>query len=145
MKEFEQSLNKMLVETFEKIVNFEQTSMRDALGADVTLAEVHLIEALGTQPNKQATVGRLAQVLNVSAPTVTVAVKRLVAKDCVEKLPCRLDGRQVIVRLTEEGKRIERTHRILHKLMIREVCREFAPDERVVLLRLLDTLNRFFA
>ncbi|MCL2884291.1 MAG: MarR family transcriptional regulator [Oscillospiraceae bacterium] len=142
MDDFEDSLNTVLVETFNDILKYEEQSLRHIASPPVTIGEAHMIEAVGRQDG--ATVSGLAIFLGIAVPTATVAVKKLERKGLVQKVPCADDGRRAIIRLTPAGEKINRAHSIFHKKMVRNISREFAEPEKQVLLTAIEKLNDFF-
>jgi len=144
MDDFEKSLNHVLVDTFNSILKYEEGSLRNIVSVPVTITEAHIIEAIGTQENEEATVSGIASLLNLSMPTVTVAVKKLESKGFIRKVPCATDGRRTIISLTDAGKKIHRAHRLFHLRMIRNISSQFPEEEKDVLYRALIRLSEFF-
>jgi len=144
MDDFENSLNNVLVETFNSILKFEESSLKNIVSVPVTITEAHMIEVIGTLEKKEATVSEIASVLNVSMPTATVAVKKLESKGFITKVPCVKDGRRAIINLTELGKKIYKAHNLFHKRMVRNISRQFQETEKEVLYRAVTKLNEFF-
>ena len=75
---------------------------------------------------------------------MTVAVGKLERKGYLSKNGCQNDGRVVRVKLTREGRKVDRYHQRYHMLMIHEIEDEFDEEERVSLLRAVKRLNTFF-
>ena len=144
MNAFEQSLNHLLVDTFNYILKYEETSLKKTLSVPVTITEAHMIEAVGNQENQETTVSGIASLLGIAMPTATVAVKKLEHKGFIKKIPCANDGRRTIISLTELGKRIERAHRLFHERLVKNISRQFADAEKEVLLHAVKTLSEFF-
>ena len=144
MDAFESNLNDVLVDTFNLILKYEELSLKKAINAPITISEAHIIEAVGKQSGKEATVSELASFLNISSPTVTVAVKKLEQKGFIKKTPCEKDGRRTIISLTDMGGRIERIHRLFHVKMVKKLSDRFPEEEKEVLLRAINTLRDFF-
>ena len=144
MNTFEKSLNHVLVDTFNSILKYEEGSLKNIISVPVTITEAHIIEAIGTQENEEATVSGIASLLNISMPTVTVAVKKLESKGFIRKVPCATDGRRTIISLTDMGKKIERAHRLFHIRMVKNISNQFPEDEKDVLFRALTRLSEFF-
>ena len=144
MDAFELSLNHVLVDTFNNILKYEESSLKKILNVPVTITEAHMIEAVGRQENKETTVSELASLLSVAIPTATVAVKKLERKGFVKKIPCEKDGRRTIISLTEMGRKIEKVHRLFHEKMVRNISNQFLDVEKEVLLKAIKTLNEFF-
>jgi len=144
MDNFEKGLNDVLVDTFNSILKFEESSLKSIVSVPVTITEAHMIEAIGAQENKEATVSEIASVLSVSMPTATVAVKKLESKGFITKAPCAKDGRRAIISLTEMGKKIYKAHGLFHKRMVRNISRQFEEAERELLYRAVTKLSDFF-
>lgn len=144
MNDFEKSLNHVLVDTFNSILKYEETSLKKISAFPITITEVHMIEAIGRQEDDEMTVSRIASLLNIAMPTATVAIKKLESKGLVKKVPCEKDGRRTIISLTETGKRTDRAHRIFHERMVRSVSRQIADEEKEILLKAIMTLSDFF-
>ncbi|MCL2807840.1 MAG: MarR family transcriptional regulator [Coriobacteriia bacterium] len=144
MNDFEAQLNHMLVETFNTILKYEEVSLNSILDVPVTIAEAHMIEAVGAHENNKATVSAVASQLKVSMPTATVALKKLESKGFIAKVPCMEDGRRAIVRLTDAGMRINRAHQQFHKRMVRNISRQLDGAEKGALLIALTKLSDFF-
>jgi len=142
--EFEKSLNHILVDTFNNILKYEEKSLMKLFAAPITISEAHLIEAVGAQEDDEMTVSRIASLLDISKPTVTVAVQKLEKKGYLNKVPCEKDGRRMIVSLTDTGKRVARAHSLFHERMVKNISRQFAGDEKEILLRAITKLGEFF-
>ena len=144
MDTFEQNLNHVLVDTFNYILKYEETSLKKILKIPVTITEAHMIEAVGRQENQETTVSGIAAYLGIAMPTATVAVQKLENKGFIKKVPCVNDGRRTIISLTDTGKRVERTHRLFHEKMVRNISGQFADAEKEVLLHAVIMLREFF-
>jgi len=144
MDDFETSLNNVLVETFNSILKLEEISLKKIVSVPVTITEAHMIEAIGTQESKEATVSEIASMMNISMPTVTVAVKKLESKGFIRKAPCAKDGRRAIISLTDLGKKINKAHGLFHKRMVRNIASQFQETEKEMLYRAITKLNEFF-
>jgi len=144
MKDFEQSLNNVLVDTFNSILKFEESSLKKIVSVPVTITEAHMIEAIGTQENKEASVSEIASMMHISMPTATVAVKKLESKGFIKKAPCVKDGRRAIISLTEMGKKIDKAHGLFHTRMVRNISRQFQDAEKDVLYRAITKLSEYF-
>ena len=142
-RDFEESLNNVLVDTFNNILKFEELSLRGIAPIPVTIGEAHMIEAIGRQGGA-TTASELSGRLGIALPTATVAVKKLERKGFVTKLPCSDDGRRNIISLTESGQRVDKAHRLFHKRMVRNISRNFLDSEKEILLSAIVKLDKFF-
>jgi DNA-binding MarR family transcriptional regulator len=141
--EFETSLNDLLVATFDTILKYETQSLATIAEVPVTIAEAHLIACIADKP-EEATVSGLAANMQLAAPTITIAVKKLEQKGYVAKVPHGGDGRRWYIRLTDQGRRIDRAHTLFHRRMVRKVAEQFSDQERELLLGVIGRLNEFF-
>ena len=144
MNDFEINLNNILVDTFNYILKFEESSLQKVLDIPVTITEAHMIEAIGRAKNGETTASELATILDVSVPTAAIAVKKLERKGFVQKTPCEKDARRIIINLTDIGKKVEKAHRLFHGKMAKNIGRQFAESEKEILLRVMKALNTFF-
>jgi len=144
MDDFEKSLNHVLVETFNSILRFEESSLKKIVSTPVTITEAHMLEVIGDRENEETTVSEISSLLGVSMPTATVAVKKLESKEFIKKVPCAIDGRRTIISLTEKGKRINKAHSLFHKRMVKNISGQFQDDEKEILYRAVTKLSEFF-
>jgi len=144
MDDFEKSLNNVLVDTFNSIIKFEESSLKKIVDEPVTITEAHIIEVIGSKEHNETTVSEIASLLNVSMPTATVAVKKLDQKNFIRKVPCALDRRRSIISLTDMGRRIYRAHRLFHTRMVRNISRQFQDTEKEILFKAVTKLSDFF-
>lgn len=80
-----ESLNTLLVETFNAILKEEEQSLRRATRETVTVTELHLLDAVAQ--DEQATISSLARgPPRVTVSTMTTGVKRLEAKQYLERV-----------------------------------------------------------
>lgn len=88
----------------------------------------------------ERTMKGLAERLRVDPSTATRAVQRLVEHGLAERVPSPEDGRVVLIKITDEGRRqhSDVAARRSHAMM--RILSEFSADERA---QLTDLLNRF--
>lgn len=137
-----ETLNHLLVDTFNAILKVEERSIRVGLPEAVTVTEMHILDAIGD--DGVPTVTELAAAAMVTVSTMTIAVNRLEGKQLVEKLRDTVDRRVVRVRLTEAGQRIAYLHRRFHRRMARSVADGLEPEELHILARAMENLQTFF-
>ena len=143
MDDFEHHLNDVLTDTFNYILKYEETTLKTILNTPITVSEAHMIEAIDKKENG-ATASELAAMLNISMPTVTVAVKKLERKGFVLKAPSADDGRSNRINLTKLGKKIGRAHKLFHQKMVKNISGDFTEEEKNVLLSAIVKLSGFF-
>jgi len=144
MDDFSKALNDILVEAYYNILHFEEQAIKNNSRLAISINEMHLLESIGKNSEKGMTISEIADDLNITAPSVTIAVNKLVNKGYVEKMKCEKDGRVVRVRLTKEGSKIEAYHQFYHRNMVKELSKEFTQEERQCLMSAINKLNNFF-
>ena len=137
-------LNTLLVDTYESVLRVEEKSLKHVGGGNLSIAEFHTLECIGDGQDNCRTVGEIAEALDVTVPTVTVCVNKLVKKGYVTKTRSEKDARVAIIELTREGRKMNRLHRYFHEQMLLTVKDEFTDEEMEILIRCLRKLNGFF-
>ena len=135
-------LNELLVTIFNDILEIEQTALQQGILKDLSVTEIHTIEAIGMY--KQRTMTEVANDLNITVGTLTTAITKLVRKEYVERTRGEEDRRSVMIALTRKGKLAYRVHEKFHQDMINETIKGLAYEEEDVLIRSLEKVNRFF-
>ena len=137
-----ETLNSLLVDTFNAILKVEERSLRVGLTDTVTVTEMHILDAIGDDGVR--TVTELAAAAMVTVSTMTIAINRLEGKKLVERVRDTADRRVVRVRLTEAGRRIAYAHRRVHRRMARAVADGLEPGELDILAQAMEKLRGFF-
>ena len=106
-------LNKLLVQLFNDILQIEKNAMNNTEFKDLSITEIHTIEAIGKEGNR--TMGEIANDLRITVGTLTTAINRLIKKGYVERKRIEEDRRVVVVYLTESGKKVFDEHTLFHK------------------------------
>ena len=135
-------LNKLLVQLFNDILQIEKNAMNNTEFKDLSITEIHTIEAIGKEGNR--TMGEIANDLRITVGTLTTAINRLIKKGYVERKRIEEDRRVVVVYLTESGKKDFDEHTLFHKEMIDEVAKNFEDYELKVLTKALSKVSEFF-
>lgn len=138
----EDVLNKLLVQLFNDILQIEEKSMNNTEFKNLSITEIHTIEAIGMEGNR--TMGEIAHDLRITLGTLTTAINKLIKKGYVERKRIEEDRRVVLVSLTESGKKVFDVHNVFHKEMIDEIITNFEGDELELLTKALGKVNRFF-
>ena len=144
MDAFGDELNELLVSTYRSVYKIEEVMLRDLSNGQLSIAEMHAIESVGKGGGDGRTITEISQELDITLPSVTVMIKRLEKKGLVTKQRGVQDGRQVHIRLTDEGRRADIAHRYFHRKMVNAVRKCVAPEEMPTLLRSVRGINEFF-
>ena len=143
MKPFEEQLNEVIVDTYRSILRVEENILKRSDQTDLSISEIHMLEAVGKGKDRRRTISELAEVLNITLPSVTVAINKLMKKGYVEKVHGEEDGRIVYVSLTRQGRRIDSAHRYFHESMVRSIIRDMTESEMQALYKGVMKLDAF--
>ena len=143
-EQFQKALNALLTEVYHNLLRLEEQTLRQSGKLKLSINEMHLIECVGTGATDGLTIRELAEELNITSPSVTVAVQKLESKGYVEKIACKRDGRAVRVHLTRAGKRVDAYHSYYHRMMAKALAEGMTEEEKRVLLSAVKKLNAYF-
>lgn len=143
MKPLEEQLNDLIVDAYRSILKVEETILKRSDNIDLSINEMHMLEAVGKGTNKPKTISEIAEDLGITLPSVTVAINKLVKKGYVEKLRGEEDARIVYVTLTKQGKKIDSVHRYFHESMVRSIISGMSEQEQQVLYQGILKLDLF--
>lgn len=141
---FSATLNDLLVNTYRTVLKVEEQMIKNMNGIDLSINELHMLEFIGNSDDEGVTISDIARVMDITLPSVTVAIKKLEKKGYIQKVKSKEDGRIVNVVLTRIGEKIDKMHRYFHEQMIRNVAKEIPEDEKEVLLKAMVNLDGFF-
>lgn len=141
--EYEKSLNEMLVEGFRAVLQIEERQIRSAHGIDLTINELHMIEAIGKRASG-IQVKDIARELQITLPSVSVATQKLEKKGYITRSRGIEDGRSVRIELTRKGKRINTIHAYFHERMVRSITETLPEEDRDVFFNAISKLDQFF-
>lgn len=138
-------LNDFFIRIYNRILTIEEAAVSGYGSGDLSVSELHIIEAVGRQVNENDnTMSAVARRLSVSAGALSVAVRTLVKKKYLFRETTDLDRRKVFVFLTEKGREAERYHRDFHTDMIDGITGSMSEPELETLTRSLVCLGNFF-
>jgi DNA-binding MarR family transcriptional regulator len=135
-------VNQILVDLFNDILTIEQSALQSGSLNDISVTEIHTIEAVGMYEPRS--MSEVALTLNITVGTLTTAINNLVKKGYVERSRIEEDRRVVLVGLTKKGKLAYRVHRKFHADMVKETIQGLDTEEEKILIKALDKLNHFF-
>lgn len=136
-------LNTLLIELFHDIMNIEEEVLISGEFTDITIKDMHVIEAIGQGEPKPSSV--VAKRLSVTMGTLTKSVDRLARTGYVLRERSDEDKRLVLLSLTERGIKADRRHKKFHEDMIRAALAQFDEKETRILLESLGGLADYFA
>lgn len=139
MKEKFLEINKLLVEIYDDITHIEEYSIRNGAFKDLSITEIHTIDAVGLYGSKS--MSEIASELEITMGTLTAAIDKLIKKGYVERSRSDIDRRIVNVSLSKKGKLAYRVHEKFHLDMVKAIMNDFDSQEEEILLSALNKLN----
>ena len=136
------TLNEVLVNLFNDIMDIEQKAIITPEFKDITNNDMHVIDAIGVGTPKN--LSSIARELSVTVGTLTIAMNSLVKKGYVVRERSSEDRRVVYISLSEKGKKAYEHHASFHRQMIQGVMEELDGKELEVLVKTLKHLNSWF-
>ena len=135
------TVNDYHVIVFNDILTIEESELKKSQFKDLSITEMHTIEAIGMY--KKKTTSEVAKELSITVGTLTTAINKLVKKDYVERIRSEDDRRVVKLGLTKKGKLLYRVHQHFHREMVKNILDGMATDEQQALLAALKNLHDF--
>lgn len=132
----------ILVNLFQEIMDIEEKALITAEFKNISVNDMHIIEAIGTgEPKNMSTVAKL---MSVTVGTLTIAINNLVKKGYVSRVRSEEDRRVVLILLTEKGKRAYQHHREFHDGMVKALVEGLDEGQQKILVKSLLNLRTFF-
>ena len=132
----------ILVNLFQEIMDIEEKALITAEFKNISVNDMHIIEAVGTgEPKNMSTVAKL---MSVTVGTLTIAINNLVKKGYVSRVRSEEDRRVVLISLTEKGKRAYQHHREFHDGMVKALVEGLDEGQQKILVKSLLNLRTFF-
>ena len=142
MEKGKKILNELLVQLFNDILQIEEKSLKNGPLSDLSVTELHTIEAIGMY--KERTMTEVAQDLKITVGTLTTAINKLIKKGYVDRKRIEEDRRVVLIKLTEKGDEAFKSHADFHDDMIKSIMKELPKDEEEILITALKKMVNFF-
>jgi len=136
------TLNELLVKLFHDIIQIEEHSLKDDQFHDLSITEIHVIEAIGLGPERN--MSSVARDLDITMGTLTIAINNLLRKGYVYRTRSDEDRRIVLIFLTEKGKNAYGQHSQFHDEMIKTTISKLSEEEMKVLISALENINGYF-
>ena len=134
-------LNDIFVNLFNTVLRLEEEAIQNASYGDISITEVHTLEAVGT--GRPKTMTHIANILGIKVSTLTTAINRLVKKGYAQRLRDENDRRIVKVSLTEHGMDAVKEHEDFHESMIREAIAQIPEESIRQFVSSVDNINNF--
>ena len=125
-----------IIARLSRMMGQEEEAAREQFNlTTLTLTQMHYMETISELGNPSIT--ELAANLNLSKPTVKVAVDKLIERNYVLKVQSDDDRRSAHIHLTEKGKLINQMHDYAHKRIAEFISSRLTGEEKECLARML--------
>ncbi|MDD3428741.1 MAG: MarR family transcriptional regulator [Oscillospiraceae bacterium] len=141
----EKQINEFIVSVFNDVLRLEESSLAKGTFCNLSVNEMHVIEAVYHAQEKETnTMAELAAKLQITASTLTIAVKTLEQKGYLQRTRSDSDKRRVLVTPTASALQALAQHDAFHEQLIKSVSANLNESELAALTLALSTLHRFF-
>lgn len=113
----------------------QSTSKRMNRDLGVTGPQRLVIRVVGRFPGISA--GELAAMLHIHPSTLTGVLARLIDRKLLSRTPHPEDRRRIVLRLTEQGRRLDKVHAGTVEAAVRQALKSTAPSDHAAAGRLL--------
>lgn len=141
MDEEYQGINRALIRVYNQILWTEEHELRKSTFSDLTIKEMHAIDAISLHGEYPA--AQVAKKLHLSPGTMTATADRLVRKGYVERRRDPHDRRVIRLVLTKRGRVFYRAHRAFHNLLVEKFLDGADDAQMRVIRRSLANLEKF--
>jgi len=121
-----------------EIVQMEDAAKEQFNFKELTLTQMHYLETINQLLNPNLT--ELSSEMNLTKPTVKVAIDKLIQKDLIYRVRSDEDRRSTHLHLTEKGKLINQMHDYAHRRLAELMIKHLEPAEKEQLEFLLDKI-----
>ena len=143
MNQNESMIDRVLVHLFNDLLRIEERTLQKQVG-DLSMREVHIIEAVCAAQTQDNTMTVLAATLRVTVGSLTVAVKTLERKGYLIRRRSSSDKRRVHVLPLPPALEVEKHHRAFHRRMVDAVTTTVSPEQLDVLIQSLHAIYDYF-
>lgn len=139
-------LNNVFVKVFNQILSWEEQSFKDMGISEITLRELHVIEAVySLLEENNNRMSEIAKYLAITPGSLTTAVNCLVKKGFLEREPSPDDRRIVKIIPTAKACEVNKIHQQFHKDVIEEITIGMEDNDIDIVIKMLSNLDRTFA
>lgn len=142
MKDFSQSFNGILAETYHNALLMEETKRKYSNGG-FSFRDRNAVSFLRRYPDG-IKISDVADYLKISRPSTTTLIKKLEKYGLVEKIAQPRNDRNTLVRLTRKGRLFSTYQRRYRERMASKISDGLSDDEMRVLYEGFCKLNQLF-
>ncbi len=132
----------IIIQSYHDLLRVESALLRKTEKLNITMSEMNIVGAIGRGNNP--TISEISESLNISMPSVTDGVNRMVKKGLVKKARDSRDARIVRTELTKEGRRLYSYQKYYLRSTVREIASDFSEEELVLLRKAVLKIREVF-
>lgn len=136
-----EKINSELVDVFNNVMWIEEASLKRSYFSDITLKDMHTIDAISMYDEKSAS--QVARMIHLTPSAMTTAIDKLVQKGYVERRRSRTDRRVVKLGLTHKGRVVYRAHQGFHRDMAHNFMAGMTTEEASAVQRAIHNLKSY--
>jgi DNA-binding MarR family transcriptional regulator len=129
------SFNRIIDVVTHLFAELESQALNESELVELTMRQVLYLETIARM--ESPTFSELARQLDVSKPSVTAAVTKLMEKGYVKKVQSAEDRRSFTILLTEKGRALSQMHDQLHRRIAEHFTRALNETEQQQLVQLM--------
>lgn len=133
-----EKLVKIIEKMSHEIVQMEEAAKEQFNFKELTLTQMHYLETINQLLNPNLT--ELSSEMNLTKPTVKVAIDKLIQKELIYRVRSDEDRRSTHLHQTEKGKLINQMHDYAHRCLAELMIKYLEPAEKEQLVLLLDKI-----
>ncbi len=138
-------LNYFFVKVFNQILSWEEQSFKNMGITEISLRELHVIEAVYSLLDKgENKMSEIAKLLSITPGSLTTAVGCLVKKGYLTREHLPADRRVVMIVPTPKADKVNKLHEHFHRDMIDEITKNMKDTDILNITNILETLDEFF-
>lgn len=139
-------LNEFFVHVFNQLLSWEEQTFRDMGLVDLTLRELHVIEAVSyLEKSGKNNMASVAKYLSITPGSLTTSVNLLVKKEYLQRCRLERDRRVVAITPTEKGIKVNEMHKRFHSDLIEAVGGYMEESEINALIESLEKISIFIS
>ena len=136
----ETTLWKKLLETTEKIRNYQSRAISKGKAPDITMTQMQIMGCVMFSPEKSVRVRDISEELGITPGGISQQVDTLVKMGLLERKPDEKDRRAVCITLSEKGKEINQWVDQFLSSLFQKLLADVPEKKRYVFAEVLDSM-----
>ncbi|WP_320046641.1 MarR family transcriptional regulator [uncultured Ilyobacter sp.] len=105
-----EELTGLIIKFYNELSKCSIETSKELGSYDMQIKQFHYLSLIDKNPNM--TSSELSEILNITKPSVTEIINKLIKFECVYREQCALDKRVFYIKLTEKGKKIVKLRKL---------------------------------